>query len=195
MYEFTDRESILLCLDDSLLMAWKCLRTGWSYPVHTGASEWIRPENAIDPEQIRRSLSVRKRDDSARRFDLREMTAWVRETHARIQEIQTSFRDVNRNTVASPIDDLDAAAQLARTGSRGGARDGAAEFGLLPGVPRRPQRRAGSAAECGRADLRHAISAAQVQGWLCASTRQQYRPADPGRRLPPARQRPRGSGL
>ena len=75
MYECADRESILLCLDDSLLMAWKRMRTGWSYPVHTGASEWIRPENAIDREQIRRKVSVRERDDPARRFDLREMIA------------------------------------------------------------------------------------------------------------------------
>ena len=61
------------------------------------------------------------------------------------------------------------AARFARAGACGGARDGAAEFGVLPGFPRRSEWTAGRAVEFGRAGLRRAISAAQVQGRLCAS--------------------------
>jgi len=81
-------ENRYYCLDDSLLMAWKRMRTGWSYPLHTGASEWIGPENAHDHEQIRWSVAVRKRDDTARSVDLSEVTAEVRATRERSQGIQ-----------------------------------------------------------------------------------------------------------
>ena len=76
-----------------------------------------------------------------------------------------------------------AAARFARTCACGGARDGAAELSLLPGVPRRSERAACGAAELRGADLRRAVLAAQVQSRLCASARQQRRSADAGRRL------------
>jgi len=73
-------------------MAWKRMRTGWAYPVHTRAGEWLGPEDAIDHEQIRRSVALREKDDSARRFDLREMTA-VGARHSRAHSRNsTSFR-------------------------------------------------------------------------------------------------------
>ncbi len=105
--------------------------------------------------------------------------------------------DVNRNTVASPIDDLDAelpldSHELAHAVAREMAPRSSAYYQVFLADR---ERSTGRAAELGRADLRRAISAAQVQSRLCASARQQRRSADAGRRLPSARQRAQGHRL
>ena len=87
--------------------------------------------------------------------------------------------DVNRNTTASPIDDLDreTAAGFALAGASGSGRAGAADLGLLPGVSLRRSRASGRADQFGRTDLRAQLPAAQIQDRLCASARQQRRSA------------------
>src|SRR5260370_8750241 len=75
LHECADRESILLCRDDSLLMAWQRMRAGWPHSVHTRAGERLRREDAIDHEQVRRSDTLGEKDDSAGSFNLREVTS------------------------------------------------------------------------------------------------------------------------
>src|SRR5215469_2037285 len=73
LHERPDRESILLCRDDSLLMAWERLRAGRPHSVHPCTSEGLRSEDAIAYGQVRWNVSLRERDDSARPVDLWKM--------------------------------------------------------------------------------------------------------------------------